>query len=76
MDHRRFKMTDYYIIKEFGTERTLYQKVTQGLNETYEDLSNRCMEIIIKAEKQFRGNFFFADMSYLRVTNQTHLLES
>ena len=69
-------MTDYFIIKEFGTERTLYQKVTQGLNETYDDLSNRCMEIINKAEKQFRGNFFFADMSYLRVTNQTHLLES
>ena len=48
-------MTDYYIIQEidrFVTKPHLYEKVTQGLNETYKDFSNRCHKIIKKAEKQ------------------------
>ncbi len=79
MDHRRFKMTDYYIIQEidrFVTKPHLYEKVTQGLNETYKDFSDRCLKIIKKAEKQLGGNFIIADLTYLETTNQTHILES
>ena len=49
-------MTDFYIIQEidrFVTKPLLYEKVTQGLNETYKDFSDRCLKIIKKAEKQF-----------------------
>ena len=70
-------MTDYYIIQEidrFVTQPLLYKKVTQGLNETYKDFSNRCHKIIKKAEKQFGGNFIVADLTYLETTNQIHLL--
>ena len=52
-------MTDFYIIQEvdrFVTKPHLYEKVTQGLNETYKDFSDRCLKIIKKAEKQLGGN--------------------
>ena len=71
-------MTDYYIIQEidrFVTQPRLYEKVTQGLNETYNDFSDRCLKIIKKAEKQLGGNFIIADLTYLEKTNQTHLIE-
>ena len=71
-------MTDYYIIQEidrFVTKPHLYEKVTQGLNETYKDFSNRCHKIIKKAERQLGGNFIVADLTYLETTNQTHLIE-
>ena len=71
-------MIDYYIIKEidrFVTKSHLYEKVTQGLTETYKDFSNRCHKIIKKAEKQLGGNFIVADLTYLETTNQTHLLQ-
>ena len=71
-------MIDYYIIQEidrFVTKSHLYEKVTQGLNETYKDFSNRCHKIIKKAEKQLGGNFIIADLTYLEKTNQTHLIE-
>ena len=71
-------MTDYYIIQEvdrFVTKPHLYEKVTQGLNETYNDFSDSCLKIIKKAEKQLGGNFIVADFTYLETTNQTHLLQ-
>ena len=71
-------MTDYYIIQKadrFVSKATFYQKVTQGLNESYEDLSNRAFEIIRKAEKKLGGNFCLVDLTYLTATNQTHLIE-
>ena len=71
-------MTDYYIIQEierFVTKTHLYEKVTQGLNETYNDFSDRCLKIIKKAENQLGGNFIIADLTYLETTNQTHLIE-
>ena len=71
-------MTDYYIIQEidrFVTQPRLYEKVTQGLNETYKEFSDRCLKIIKKAEKQLGGNFIVADITYLETTNQTHLIE-
>ena len=71
-------MTDYYIIQEidrFVTQPLLYEIVTQGLNETYKDFSNRCHKIIKKAEKKFGGQFSLVDQTYLEVTNQTHLIE-
>tara|TARA_B100000886_G_C20177870_1_gene388890 strand:+ start:356 stop:577 length:222 start_codon:yes stop_codon:yes gene_type:complete len=71
-------MTDYYIIQEanrFVTEATFFQKVTQGLNESYKDLSNRAFDIIKKAEKKLGGNFILVDKTYLEVTKQTHLIQ-
>ena len=71
-------MTDFYIIQEidrFVTKPLLYEKVSQGLNETYKDFSDRCLKIIKKAEKQLGGNFIVADLTYLETTNQTHLIE-
>ena len=71
-------MTDYYIIHSacrYVDKRTFFQKVTQGIHETYKDISNRCHKIIRKAEKQFGGNFIVADLTYLETTNQTHLIE-
>ena len=71
-------MTDYYIIHKqnrYVDTATFFQKVTQGLNESYEDLSNRAFEIIRKAEKKLGGNFSLVDTTYLERTNQTHLIE-
>ena len=71
-------MTDYYIIHKtsrYVNTATFFQKVTQGLNESYEDLSNRAFEIIRKAEKKLGGNFSLVDTTYLERTNQTHLIE-
>ena len=71
-------MTDYYIIhreNRYVDTATFFQKVTQGLNESYEDLSNRAFEIIRKAEKKLGGNFSLVDITYLERTNQTHLIE-
>ena len=47
-------MTDYYIIHKasrYVNTATFIQKVTQGLNESYKDLSDRAFDIIEKAEK-------------------------
>ena len=70
-------MTDYYIIHEtpFGTERSLYQKVERRMAENDQELADRCNAIIQQVEKQYLGNFFFADDTYLETTNQTHLIE-
>ena len=71
-------MTDYYIIHKenrYVDTATFFQKVTQGLNESYEDLSNRAFKIIRKAEKKLGGNFSLVDTTYLERTNQTHLIE-
>ena len=71
-------MTDYYIIHKenrYVDTATFFKKVTQGLNESYEDLSNRAFEIIRKAEKKLGGNFSLVDTTYLERTNQTHLIE-
>jgi len=71
-------MTDYYIIHKenrYVDTATFFQKITQGLNESYEDLSNRAFEIIRKAEKKLGGNFSLVDITYLERTNQTHLIE-
>ena len=71
-------MTDYYIIHKtsrYVNTATFFQKVTQGLNESYEDLSNRAFKIIRKAEKKLGGNFSLVDTTYLERTNQTHLIE-
>ena len=71
-------MTDYYIIHtacRYVDKRTFFQKVTQGLNESYEDLSNRAFDIIEKATKQLGGEFSLVDITYLKSTNQTHLIE-
>ena len=78
MVHRRSKMTDYYIIHKasrYVNTATFFQKVTQGLNESYKDLSNRAFDIIEKAEKKLGGQFSLVDKTYLEVTNQTHLIE-
>ena len=72
-------MTDYFIIRtpsRYVDTATLFQRVTQGLNESYEDLSNRAFDIIEKAKKQFDGEFTLVDLSYLQRTKQTHILES
>ena len=70
-------MTDYYIIHEtpFGTERSLYQKVERRMAENDQELADRCNAIIQQVEKQYLGNFFFADDTYLETTNQTHLIQ-
>ena len=71
-------MTDYYIIHQanrYVDKKTFFQKVTQGLNESYEDLCNRAFDIIRKAEKTNRGEFSLVDITYLESTNQTHLIE-
>ena len=71
-------MTDYYIIHKenrYVDTATFFQKITQVLNESYEDLSNRAFEIIRKAEKKLGGNFSLVDITYLERTNQTHLIE-
>ena len=70
-------MTDYYIIHEtpFGTERSLYQKVERRMAENDQELADRCNSIIEQVKKQYLGNFFFADDTYLETTNQTHLRE-
>ena len=71
-------MTDYYIIHKenrYVDTATFFQKVTQGLNESYEDLSNRAFDIIEKAEKKLGGNFSLVDITYLERTNQTHLIQ-
>ena len=70
-------MTDYYIIHEtpFGTERSLYQKVERRMAENDQELADRCNAIIEQVKKQYLGNFFFADDTYLETTNQTHLIE-
>ena len=71
-------MTDYYIIHQanrYVDTATFFQKVTQGLNESYEDLSNRAFDIIRKAEKKLGGSFSLVDITYLERTNQTHLIE-
>ena len=71
-------MTDYYIIhrkSRYGGAATFFQKVTQGLNESYKDLSNRAFDIIEKAEKKIGGQFSLVDITYLERTNQTHLIE-
>ena len=70
-------MTDYYINHEtpFGTERSLYQKVERHMAENDQELANRCHAIIDEAKKQYLGNFFFSDDTYLDTTNQTHLRE-
>ena len=71
-------MTDYYIIHSacrYVDKRTFFQKVTQGLNESYKDLCNRAFEIIEKAEKKICGEFSLVDIAYLERTNQTHLIE-
>ena len=71
-------MTDYYIIYtacRYVDEKTFFQKVTQGLNESYEDLCNRAFDIIRKAEKKLGGEFSLVDVTYLESTNQTHLIE-
>ena len=71
-------MTDYYIIhreNRYVDTATFFQKVTQGLNESYEDLSNRAFDIIEKAKKQLGGEFSLVDQTYLEATKQTHLIE-
>jgi len=71
-------MTDYYIIHKtsrYVKTATFFQKVTQGLNESYEDLSNRAFDIIEKAKKQLGGEFSLVDQTYLEATKQTHLIE-
>ena len=70
-------MTDYYIIHEtpFGTERSIYQKVERRMAETHQEIADRCHAIIEKVEKQYLGNFFIADWTYLETTNQTHLIQ-
>ena len=70
-------MTDYYIIHEtpFGTERSFYQKVERRMAENDQELADRCNAIIEQVKKQYLGNFFFADDTYLEKTNQTHLKE-
>ena len=71
-------MTDYYIIhreNRYVNTATFFQKITQGINESYKELSNRAFEIIEKAEKKFGGQFSLVDQTYLEVTNQTHLIE-
>ena len=70
-------MTDYYIIHEtpFGTERSLYQKVERRMAENDQELADRCNAIIEQVKKQYLGNFFFADDTYLETTNQTHLIQ-
>ena len=71
-------MTDYYIIHKenrYVNTATFFQKVTQGLNESYEDLSNRAFDIIEKAKKQLGGEFSLVDQTYLEATKQTHLIE-
>ena len=71
-------MTDYYIIhraSRYVNTATFFQKVTQGLNESYKDLSDRAFDIIEKAEKKIGGQFYLVDKTYLEVTNQTHLIE-
>ena len=71
-------MTDYYIIHKtsrYDNTATFFQKVTQGLNESYEDLSNRAFDIIEKAKKQLGGEFSLVDQTYLEATKQTHLIE-
>ena len=71
-------MTDYYIIHKenrYVDTATFFQKITQVLNESYEDLSNRAFEIIRTAEKKLGGNFSLVDITYLERTNQTHLIE-
>ena len=70
-------MTDYYIIHEtpFGTERSISQKVERRMAETHQEIADRCHAIIEKVEKQYLGNFFIADWTYLETTNQTHLIE-
>ena len=72
------KMTDYYIIHKasrYVNTATFFQKVTQGLNESYKDLSDRAFDINEKAEKKLGGQFSLVDKTYLEVTNQTHLIE-
>ena len=72
-------VADYFIIRRpsrYVDTATLFQRVTQGLNESYEDLSNRAFDIIEKAKKQVGGDFSFVDITYLQRTKQTHLLES
>ena len=71
-------MTDYYIIHKasrYVNSVTFFQKVTQGLNESYKDLCNRAFDIIEKAEKKIGGEFSLVDITYLERTNQTHLIE-
>ena len=71
-------MTDYYIIhraNRYVNTATFFQKVTQGLNESYEDLCNRAFDIIRKAEKKLGGEFSLVDITYLKSTNQTHLIQ-
>jgi len=71
-------LTDYYIIHKtsrYVNTATFFQKVTQGLNESYEDLSNRAFDIIEKAKKQLGGEFSLVDQTYLEATKQTHLIE-
>ena len=71
-------MTDYYIIHQanrYVDKKTFFQKVTQGLNESYKDLCNRAFDIIEKAEKKIGGEFSLVDIAYLERTNQTHLIE-
>ena len=71
-------MTDYYIIhsaSRYVDKRTFFQKVTQGLNESYKDLCNRAFDIIEKAEKKIGGEFSLVDITYLERTNQTHLIK-
>ena len=71
-------MTDYYIIhraSRYVNTATFFQKVTQGLNESYEDLSNRAFDIIEKAKKQLGGEFSLVDQTYLEATKQTHLIQ-
>ena len=68
-------MTDYYIIQEIFNNRTLYQKVERRMAENDQELADRCNAIIEQVKKQYLGNFFFADDTYLETTNQTHLRE-
>ena len=72
-------MTDYFIIRRpsrYVDTATLFQRITQGLNESYEDLSNRAFDIIEKAKKQLGGEFSLVDITYLQRIKQTHILES
>ena len=41
--------------------------------ENDQELADRCHAIIEQVKKQYLGNFFFADDTYLETTNQTHL---
>ena len=71
-------MTDYYIIHSacrYVDKKTFFEKVTQGLNESYDDLCNRAFDIIRNAEKKLGGEFSLVDITYLKRTNQTHLIE-